>query len=190
MASPLRTLRILYAAIVSSTVVVALLGFLLPPTGLTPPPLVAPLLGVVAVVDAVLSFVMPSFLLGKAVLASPPEVEVELDAAEAAGFRAASPARRVVRMTDEVVRRYAQPLQSSTIVGLALSEAISLFGLVLSRLGADWRACAPFFAAGTCLALLRVPSIAPLASALARATGAELVDATTATTATTQGDPR
>ena len=181
MTSPLQVHRVLYAALVASTVLLALVGVLLPvPPGVIAEPLLPPILGAAALFVAVTSFVLPARLLAGAVAASPPEVSVELDAGEAAGFRAPAPGRRLVRVGDDVLRRYAPALQTYTILGLALSEAISMLGLALTRIGADLRLAAPFFAAGTLLALVRLPSKAPLLGALARVTGAEVVDETTA----------
>jgi hypothetical protein len=180
MASPFQVQRVFYAALVASTVILAALGVLLPaPPGMTPPPVLPVAFGVLALFVAGMSFVLPSRMLDLAVGARPPEVSVELDAAEAAGFRAPAPGRRVVRVTDAVVRSYLPALQTRLVLGLALSESISLFGFVLVRLGADLRLAAPFFALGTLLALVRAPSKAPLLSAIARVSGAEVVDETT-----------
>lgn len=180
MASPLPILRLLYASLVASTVIVAGVAVLVPaPRHVASPPAVTAALGVLALFVAGMSFVMPSRLLDQSLATSPPEVSVELDAAEAAGFRAPAPGRRVVRVTDAVVRAYGRALQTHLIVGLALSESVSLFGFVVSRLGAGLHEAAPFFVVGTLLAIARAPSKAPLLSAIARVTGAEVVDETT-----------
>jgi hypothetical protein len=180
MPNPLFVPRVLWAALLASTVIIAALGVLLPvPSGVDALPFLPAVLGVVALVDAVVSFVLPARLLDQAIRANPPASGVEASAAEPAGFREPVPERRVVHMTDAALRALLPGFQTYVILGLALSESISLFGLVLTRVGADLRLALPFFGAGTILALVRVPSKATLFGAVERVTGATVVDETT-----------
>jgi hypothetical protein len=84
--------------------------------------------------------------------------------------------------------RFAQPVkaarhalasaQTSFILSMALSEAVSLLGLVLHMQGAPVEASTPFLAAGTLLAAIRFPTPARLLAPYERVHGATFAAST------------
>ncbi len=160
----LPTARILWAALVVSTLLIAFVVFWVHPD---PPPPFDPklelILSVVAVANAVASFVVPSIV-------------------------AASNARRLnvgvypanqltgapARFTDpQRAARQAMAIgQTAFILSMALSEVLSLLGLVLHMLGAPTPHVVPFLVAGTLLSLVRFPTVARMVTPFERAVGA------------------
>lgn len=150
---PLRTMRVLWGAIFASSVGFAgVVAFLRaqPPRGPAPvmPPVMPVALGAVALAVAVMSFVLPARFYATAVrnLASqPPDGEF---GGEFGGGD----------VPPTVLRRLTGVFQTTFVLSVALSEAVSLFGVVLGILGAPWPIVAPFFAAGSLLILIRFPT--------------------------------
>ena len=66
-----------------------------------------------------------------------------------------TPAEELARQPDNAA--LLQRWRSGNIVQFAFAESITLFGLVLRLLGANWPFAAPFFAAGLLMLLLRAP---------------------------------
>ncbi|MFO0681867.1 MAG: hypothetical protein U0234_07450 [Sandaracinus sp.] len=150
------TPRILWAALLfSQAIYVALIaGGILEAPSAPPDPMMLPVLGVVALGTAVVSFVLPRILHRNAVAQAMPTIQHQgmgdlslLRAAYQAGFA---------------------PL----IVSLALSEAVGIYGLVLAALGFPLLYCLPFSALGGVLTLVRFPTergfLAPFEERLGR----------------------
>jgi hypothetical protein len=134
--------RIIWAAIGFSQMIFAGLLFagIFQRPAEPPQPILLTAIAAVAMVNAVLSLVLPRFLLGQAIRA----------------MREREPA--LGDHGPDVVRRRAfQVSMTPTILGLALAESVSIFGLVIGVLGfGTWQA-APFFAAGIALTAIQFP---------------------------------
>src|SRR5262249_47813938 len=104
-------------------------------------------------------------------------VTEEPDPAAQADYRAHLPMRKVVRVDDAVFARIYPRFVTPLILSLALSESISIYGLVLERLAFPLSQCAPFFIAGTLLIAARVPTKRAVFAAVERSIGVPVVDA-------------
>lgn len=66
------------------------------------------------------------------------------------------------------------PYTSRVILGCALSESVSLVGLLLKFLGFDWLYAAPLFAVGITLTVMQAPSLARMTKEAEAALGFRL----------------
>jgi hypothetical protein len=169
----LRTLRILWAAITASSVM--LLGVLWmvrrsqPPPG-QPEPILLPVLGFVALSVAVVSVVMPRTMLRQALGRLDLRLDSEPDPhAEPSLFRDSAPMRKVFAEPERARERAVMPFQTTLILGLALSEAVAIFGFVLGMLGFDLAYVLPFFVVSWILCAVRRPSLEQIERALEQA---------------------
>jgi F0F1-type ATP synthase membrane subunit c/vacuolar-type H+-ATPase subunit K len=148
MSDPLLVRRILWAALlVSQGIYVWVLAFsgAVPPPMEPPDPMLPMVLGAVALSVAVASFVVPMLLLRSA-----------------SGASQHAPSGR-----QQAHARTFTPF----IVSLAMSEAVSIFGLVAGYLGHPALVWAPFFAAGFVLTAWRFPTEGRMMGPLARGNG-------------------
>ena len=159
------TLRILWLALSVSTLLIAAVAFLLPPPRLAPGVEAVPV--ALMVVSAVIAGV--SFLLPRSALAGGLKRRASSLLTEPEGV-----GRRVLRVDDAALRVIYAAFQAPFILSMALSEAVSLNGLVLSRLGFAPQLFAPLLGAGTLLALLRLPTEERVLAAAGRALSAEV----------------
>lgn len=144
MQSPtLTTPRIIWAALLGSQgIYVALLvGGLLQPPPEPPEPIMLTVISAVAMVVAAISIVLPRVM-------------------HAQGARAL--VHKEPALPDHgrqaALRRALQLGFAPWILSIALSEAVAIFGLVLGAIGFPLLSCAPFFAAGILLTLIRFPT--------------------------------
>lgn len=163
----LRTTRVLYGALVTTTVLLAVVSFVVQPNAPQPiQPFMEIYIAVAAVAVAVTSFILPAKTLATA--ATRTRMEIVPSGVSMEGLplppRFADPAG--------AARRAMAAAQTSFILSLALSEAVSLFGLVLHMLGAPRFVSLPFFVAGTVLAALRFPTVSRFVAPFERAHGA------------------
>lgn len=141
MSPSLLTPRILWAALLASQAMyvgLMVIGIFEVPEE-PPDAMMLPVLGVVALGTGAMSFVVPAFVRKSAteqVMRKLPQHE----ATDAAIFRAALEAGF-----------------APFILSIALSEAVAIFGLVLSALGFPLLYCLPFSALGAMLTLIRFP---------------------------------
>ena len=160
----LLTSRILWASLLSTNFIyLGVLAYVRDQR--TPPPAPASALvmslALVGLTNAVMSFVLPQLLYRRAATATRVETREGLmgdPLGATQGFRAAAASGRV--FSDEgAARRVAfQAYQSPFIVGMAMAEAVSLFGFVLGFLGAEWAQVLPFFAVGVAAQAVRFPT--------------------------------
>ncbi len=146
-AAALRTPRIVWAAILGSTVMYFGVLVLLSGQwqGEAPPvdPVLPLVLGGMSVVVAALVPVMRRAVMGTVALVAPPPGGMHAEVAEDA----------LEDEISEALRRY----QTGTIVGMALSEAVVLFGFVLAFLTQDPLAYVPGWLVGLVLMGIQVP---------------------------------
>lgn len=163
----LRTSRVLYGALVAATVLLAAISFIVKPDVPQPiQPLVEIYIAVAAVGVAVTSFVFPA----KALATSAARTRMEVVPSGVTMEGLPMPPRFADPLG--AARRAMAAAQTSFILSLALSEAVSLFGLVLHMLGAPRPVSLPFFVAGTVLAALRFPTLSRFVAPFERAHGA------------------
>jgi hypothetical protein len=160
--------RILYAALVGSTVLLAVVAFVVPidgaPSAPAPPMLVA--MGVAALGAAVASFVVPVRLVSSGAHAR----AVRVVPGVVGNDGAVGPA--TFGEPAQALRQALLVAQTMLVLEMALSEAVSLLGFVLNRLGAPPAQFLPFLAAGTVLAALRFPTASHMLGPYERAHGA------------------
>ncbi len=160
----LRVTRVIHAALVMTTVMLAVVSFVVQPDVPQPAPAnMEASLAAVAVVVAVLSFVLPAKTTATAAAA----IRVEILPPGVGSDGMPLPPRFADPAT--AARRAMAAAQTGLILSLALSEAVSLFGLVLHMLGAPHPISLPFFVAGTILAALRFPTVPRLVAPFERA---------------------
>jgi hypothetical protein len=174
----LATARILWGALLGSSVLFALLHFIVPaPPPSTPPPIMPILIGVVSVAVTVVGVVLPRQVLRQGFAARPPPITEEPDPDAQPDYRAQQPLRKVVRVDDAVFRGFMARFQTALILKMALAESVSIFGFMLERLGFEFRICIPFFVAGSLLIAARFPSKAAVFAMVERAAGVRVIDA-------------
>jgi hypothetical protein len=166
-------MRIIYGALVSASFVYLLVAMVAAPEPMsTPDPILAYAFGFVALSTAVVSFLLPRKLLEDAFGKLRPELKEETDPDAEALFRDQAPTRRVFAdpagLRRELLRSYMSPF----ILGLALSESIAIYGLVLRFVGHGWELALPFFVLGWMLLGVRFPTMAALELAAERRFGA------------------
>jgi len=88
-------------------------------------------------------------------------------------FRESAPVRRVVADPEAAVRAAMPSFQSTFIVGMALAEAVALFGLLFGYVGNPPLWCAPFFIVCWALMASKFPRVTQITGAIEAATGAE-----------------
>jgi len=162
----MKTVRILWAALVFSNVLLGVVTFIVPSQASRPPEAtLVYMLAAVALSVVVSSFVVPArmraaYLANKRVETTPPEPT------------ATGPA--LARFMDPVkaARRAMGGAFTPLIVSIALSEAVSMVGLQLHMLGASMTVSTAFIATGTLLAAIRFPTFERLVGPFERAHGA------------------
>jgi hypothetical protein len=142
----LRVARILWAAITMSAVMIPAVGWFVAqqqPAGGPPDPAMAGMLGLVALVTAVLSVVLPGRLLRTALVG---QRLVLADRPESERMFADRPRRARVFANPQAARNGAvAAFMTSLIIGIALAEAVALDGLVLVVMRAPLLWGLPFF---------------------------------------------
>jgi hypothetical protein len=144
-AEMLRVPRVLWTALMASLGIYVLMLYMVrwregaPPLPHPPDPVLLPVLSLVATTVAVMSFVMPRFLMKTA----------------ARGAKRPRPGEPI---DPDLLRSLLPRLQTPFILGCALSEAVALFGFVLGFLGFPPLYVAPFFVAGAVLMAVRFPT--------------------------------
>jgi hypothetical protein len=103
------------------------------------------------------------------------DVTFENEIGEPVGsFRESAPTVKLIaKPHDTVVAAFAR-WQPPFLIGMALAEAINLFGFMLGFMGAHPYAYAPFFALGLGLMVLQFPRLVTLTSAIERVKGAKI----------------
>ncbi|MBI5536168.1 MAG: hypothetical protein HY898_25830 [Deltaproteobacteria bacterium] len=140
------------------------------------PFIIAPCMCMVALVDAVMSFVFPRMQFAgwcKRNLAD--KVTSERDPNADVMFRTAAPEIKVLRLDRARIRSVIAVWQTAFVIASALSESVALIGATLSILG-FWPAwSAPIGFAGFVLLLLRWPSEKAVLGPIERAVGARVL---------------
>ncbi len=179
MASTLRMSRILWGALLWSCVLYAIVAFVARPADAVPQPILLPLLSVAAVVVAVLSFVIPRITYASAARSmtnKPAIVERGAMPVDAAHFRSSGTSGPVFADAPAAEAAARKLYQTTLILGIALSEAVALFGIVLAFTGFGPVVFLPFVAAGAVLIAIRFPTRDAVVSPFEKVFGAKLED--------------
>jgi hypothetical protein len=155
----------------------AVVAFVITPATVPDEPMLALAFGVAALAVVVVSFVLPRRMLTMGLRQL--ELEVTESVAEQpdrfGGFyRNAAAKQRLFANPKQALARAFLAFQTPFILGLALSEAVTLFGLTLAVLGFAPPLCVPFFVVGALLVAIRFPTLAALQRAVEQAYGASL----------------
>ena len=165
--------RVLWAALLASQLVYLMLltlpGLVAVPAAPPDPQLPLVLAGAAAVI-AVVSFVLPARLRAASMARVALATERRPDPSARGAFREAVPTHE---LADPEAMRRAALLAGFVpfVLSLALSESVSVLGLVLGFLGHEPLVWAPLIATGMLLTMARFPSEQRLVEALARAKG-------------------
>lgn len=172
----LRTQRILWAALLVASFIEAGISFYVPvPPGMHPQQVMAIAIAAIAVVVAVVSFVLPATNIRLALRSLDAEVKEEPAPPDEMGYRERAPTVRTIHLTQSSFRALLLRSQVPLILSLALSNAITLFGVVLSRLDHPPATFAPFLVVGSVLMAIRFPSEQRLIRAIERQHQAKVV---------------
>lgn len=165
--------RILWAALLVATAIFLVVVQVAPAPAPEPIPMLPAVLAVVALADAVASFLIPAMALRKALGAARVEVveQAVADPNSVIPYRDA-PKRRVFADANAATRAAVMAFQTPFILSLALSESIALFGFILGYLGHSKPVYLPFFVLSWILFLLRFPTRERVLGPLERAKGA------------------
>jgi hypothetical protein len=176
MAEKLQTMRIIWGALLMSTFMYLVVVFVVQQNGTRPTeeisPLLAPAFALAAVGLAVASVVLPRAMLKTALLAKRWRIG-ELPAEQR--LFSDRQGRSRYFSDPQSVRGEAFPAQqTSFMVGMALAEAVALFGFMLLYLGFGWAWGTPFFVVCWGLMLTRFPSSKRLDQQIEQAYDADL----------------
>ncbi|MBK8996524.1 MAG: hypothetical protein IPM35_12355 [Myxococcales bacterium] len=171
------TPRILWGALLASTVLFLAVLFFVPHEHAAPMPILPPALGVVAIGLGIFSFVLP--MQQQRTVLQQAKVEItEAPDPNASGvipYRDA-PKRRVFADPKAAENKAFACYQTPLILGCALSEAIAIFGFMLGFLGHPPALFLPFFVASWVLIAVRFPTLARVRGPLEKAKGAVFPD--------------
>lgn len=169
------TPRILWGALITSTFVYLYVLQVAAPEDADPEPMMLPALGVAALVAGVLSVFLPAYLHGRGAMAAELEVEEVPDPDASVMFRDQTPTVRRFAKPDAVVSKGMALYMTPLILGMALGEAVAIFGFVLGVLGFELPMILPFFVASWVLMGLRFPRWSSVLGPLERAQKARFV---------------
>jgi hypothetical protein len=154
----MRVVRILWAALFASTATFIVVLFLVPVADEPAPPILLPIFAALAISLAVISVLFPRYAHRLALLRGEFPVE-EVDDPDAIGmFRASAPKKRIFAEPERTRERAFFCYQTPFILGMALSEAIAMFGFVLGFLGFPLPHVLPFWAVAWILFAWRFPT--------------------------------
>lgn len=179
----LLTARILWGALLASNLAyVVILQVLRSGSSMPPPtPIVTllPMLALLGVVNLAMSFALPRVFYARAASAYRPAVreDVAADPLGARGFRTAAASERVFAEPEAARQQALAVFMTPFILGMALAESVSIFGLVLGFLGGHYREVLPFFALGVLAQVVRFPTAEGVEGSFARAHGARFPEA-------------
>jgi hypothetical protein len=179
---PLQVPRILWAAIFGSTILfLGVLVFLEPAPPEPPQPILFVALSAAALAALIASFVVPPMALRQALARSKLEsrretvVDPTPTGSDVLPYREAATITRTVASKPMQARQSALvAYQTGLIFGLAMSEAVALFGFMLHFLGFPLLWALPFFVVSWISMALRFPTPERVLAPFERATGVHI----------------
>lgn len=173
--NPMQTLRTLWAALMGSVVLLGVVCFVQSSQAHDNAPQQVMLvgIGVSAVFEAVLSFLLPAKTLKTAFRNFEAEtVEQPASADESAMFGGEPRMEKVFKHPGKAYKAALARYQAPFILSLALSEAVALNGVVLSSLGFGSPVFLSFVAAGLVLMAIRYPNEERIIALIEKGAGA------------------
>lgn len=166
--------RILWAALFVSTWLYVVVLFVLAPPMTEQDPTFALVLGMAALSTASLSILLPPRIRRAALTRVELPIIERPDAQGVHLFRDSPAMVTVFADTQRALARATETYFTAFILGMALSEAVSLFGFMLRFLGYGWPYALPFFLLCWALMLSRFPTRAALVGPVEQHFGAKL----------------
>ncbi len=153
-------LRILWFALFASTLTFLVVMFVATPQRSEPPPMTLALpLSLVGVMVAATSAVFPAAQYRTMLRSKQFEMSPDMTGDDPGSYRQAAPFRNVFSNPDMVLRGVLPAFQTTTILGMALAEAVALLGFVLGFLGLPKAIAIPFFCVCWVLQLTKFPTL-------------------------------
>jgi len=168
----LHTLRIFWFAIISSTLMLFGVVFVVRPHSQVQHPPALPFVAV-ALMSAVVSVALPRFSFSRALGRIHFETREEPVATVAASYREGVPVRSVIANPDAAIEAGLGAYVTPFILAMALSESVGMLGFALGFLGAPTDVVLPLFGASLILQAARFPSSITVRRAVVRAAQAE-----------------
>lgn len=158
--NPFFTMLVLWGALLTSTFIYLFLVFYVDFDTQDGPrdPMLAPILAMVACIDAGLSLWLPRRFFRVGLSNAEIETREVPDPDASVMFRDQTPMIRVFADRDQARRRIASLTMTPFILGMAMAEAVAVFGFLLGIMGYDpmiWTI--PFFVIAWALMLYRLP---------------------------------
>ncbi len=174
-AQRLMTPRILWAALLFSTLMLGVLPYVATLPDQPPNPILLPVFGAVALGQVVLGLVFPETAMRKSLATRLTKLIVERpNPAAEVTFREAAPPIKAFDDPNVVWPQVFMIWQTSFILKMALAESVGLMGLVLPFQGFPREYTLPFVAVAVTLQIARFPTAAKIQAAVQKATGVEL----------------
>lgn len=171
----MQTARMLWMSLTVSVLLLGVVAFVAPPQDNAPQMPMLVIFAVVAVGEAIASFIVPANMMRtgfKTLEVETTEEPVAND--DSAMFRTEPRMQKVIKNPKKALRVARARYQTPLILGLALSEAVAINGVILSQLGFSMAVFLPFLVVGLVLVAIRFPSDERLVAALEAGTGARL----------------
>ena len=166
--SSLQVPLFLWGAIFSSTFMMLGALFVVRPEGMTPDPMMLPVLGAVALGTACFTLIFPKRLFRAALQGlNVDTTEIE----DPTSLPGSGRMLKVPKHPEVALRAVFQRHQTPFILGLALGESVSLFGFVLGYLGFPLPFVLPFFVASWGLMAVQFPNRAAILREAQQVTG-------------------
>jgi hypothetical protein len=168
----MQTIRILWAALMASVVMLGVVSFVVSGQGHSPQFAMLIGLGVSAVAEAVMSFVLPANGLKTGFRTFSAEtVERSAPGDESAMFGGQATTQKVFKHPGKAFKAGLIRYQTAFILSLALSEAVAINGVILAQLGFDPVEFLPFVAVGFLLMAIRYPTEERIMAVIEKGTG-------------------
>ena len=171
----LRTLRILWAAMLASSTMFILVLVQFSLQGRKPPEpigMLLPVLGVAALLCAALSVVVPKLHLARSLRSR--QLAVEDRPADERMFADEPRRARVFVDPKAALTQASAAYQAAVLLGLALAESLAAYGFMVVFLGFSWVYAVPFFAVCWVLMASKIPTERAPVTALQNAYDADL----------------
>ena len=169
------TPRILWAALVFTSLLLGVLPYIATIEPQTPNPIMLPALGGVALAQVVFGLVFPETVLKKALATQLAKQIVERpNPAAEVTFREAAPP---IKAFDDPTATWTKAFaiwQTPFILKMALAESIACVGIMLPFTGFARETALPFIAVASILQVARFPTAGKIQAAVKKATGVEL----------------
>lgn len=169
------TPRILWAALLFSTLMLGVLPYVATLPDQPPNPILLPVFAAVALGQVAFGLVFPEATMKKALATQLTKLIVERpNPAAEVTFREAAPPIQAFEDPNAVWSKVFMIWQAPFILKMALAESVGLMGLMLPFQGFPREYALPFVAVGAILQIARFPTAEKIQAAVKKATGVDL----------------